>query len=246
MMKAEKSSVLSRLMRLRERLHRQNRKAALMLEFAFVGPVFFVFLLVIFEVAYNQYLKSVLDTALQATARQMQLGELQSFTTEPTLVAGQVTPTREGLCPNALGLLGCSNLFIRIERLDTTTCPGGAGAADFYDDTNGQLPVSGGQLLLSLYGGSGATPVPNGVGPGHCDLPSSSSGFCTPGPSSSTPEFIILSAIYVAPSFLGGLVGESYKYTFPNGSTRYVRAISSDAAFITEGFTQTATPANPC
>jgi hypothetical protein len=223
-----------RLQSLWRRLRRKGRRGTVMVEFAIVGPVFLIFLFAIFEVAYDQYLKSVLDTALQATARQIQVGQASNGTTEALMVS-------QYLCPNGLGLLNCSNLYIRVERLDTTACPGGAGEPDFYDDTNGLIPVSGGQLGLNLYGGTGATPVLNGKGPGFCDTATSTNGFCTPGPSASNPEFIILSAIYVAPSFLGRLLGNNYTY---NGKT--VRAIPSDAAFITEGFTQTPTPANAC
>jgi len=216
---APKSGWLRRLVK--------ERRASTMVEFAIVGPVFFLFLLVVFEVAYDAYLQEVLDTAVQATARQVQTGTAQP-TSEANLASGV-------LCPNALGLLNCNNLFVRVERLDNSAaaCPGGNAAQDIYNATDGHIPVSNGQLNLSLYGGTSS----GGAYAGPTNCQNGTGGFCVAGPSASgKPEFIILSAVYLAPSFLHRLVSNTVTY---QGSV--VRAVFSTSAFVTEGFTSTTT-----
>jgi hypothetical protein len=208
----------------------RDTRANVMVEFAIVGPIFFLLLFTVFEVSYDLYLNEVLDTALQATARQLQLGEAvyqpgsnSNANTEQTLV-------NDYLCPNALGFLNCNNLYLRVERIDTTLCPGGYTDQDLYDATGGQEPIVGGVLELGLYGGSGGS-----AGPTTCDenaeAQSGDTGYCVAGPSSGESELIILSAVYLAPSFLGRMMTKTETY---NGNV--VRATFSSAAFITEGF----------
>jgi Flp pilus assembly protein TadG len=226
--------------RLRARLLRglADRRAAVMVEFAVVGPIFFLLLLVVFEVSYDLYLNEVLDTALQATARQIATG-----TAQPTTASNLISGT---LCPNALGLLNCNNLYVTVQRIDTTSttsCPGGYGHADLWDATNGTLPGTNGNLQLGLYGGLNGTGAGNAVGPPSTCYASSSknNGFCVAGPSTGSPELIVMSAVYVAPSFLQRLVGNTVTY---NGSI--VRATLADAAFVTEGYSSSYTGNNGC
>jgi hypothetical protein len=228
----ERIVILSRLRRAM-RIATDDRRGSMMVEFAIVGPIFFLLLFVVFEVSYDAYLNEVLDTAVQATARQIQIGNTQATgepdgTTRSNLINNY-------LCPNALGLLKCNNLYLRIERIDISACPGGSGTADLYDASSGSLPLSGNSLGLSLYGGTGSG------GPTTCQYSTSVSGFCVAGPSNGTPEFIVLSAIYVAPSFLQRLIGDTVTY---NGKT--IRAMISNAAFVTEGFTSAYTGSSPC
>jgi hypothetical protein len=122
-------------------------------------------------------------------------------------------------------------MFIRVESINQTSCPGGAGAPDLWDATDGNMPASGGALALGLYGGLGGT-----GGPTTCQNSSSSTGFCIAGSSVNSPVLIVLSAVYVSPSFVGKLMPGTYTY---NGAA--VDAVFSSAAFITEGFTQTGT-----
>jgi hypothetical protein len=90
---------------------------------------------------------------------------------------------------------------------------------DYYNFTTGKLPESGGALDLSSYG---------------------SANFCNAGPS----EFLLISAIYVSPSLIGGFLPNilSIKY---NGHT--VHATLSQVAGFSEGFPTTAakTPVAP-
>jgi hypothetical protein len=226
----------SKAARLRNRMRRLlgltrlGRRAALLVEFAIVGPVFFLLLFFAFDAAYNLYLQGVLDTSLQATARDIQVGTQQPLSQ---------TALRTLVCDNALTLLNCNDVFVRVDRVDPTSCPGGAGALDLYDATDGQLPQKGGALQLGLYGGAG-----NDAGPTECETSSSQSGFCVAGPSQydststtnpdASAEVIVLSAVYIAPSFLLGL--SPFPLTY-NGSI--VKAQFSSSAFIAEPFSQT-------
>jgi hypothetical protein len=92
---------------------------------------------------------------------------------------------------------------------------------DYYNFTTGTLPGGGGALDLSSYG---------------------SANFCNAGPS----EFLLISAIYVSNSAIGGLLPNvlSVKY---NGAT--VHATLSQVAGFSEGYPQsakTATAAKSC
>jgi Flp pilus assembly protein TadG len=222
----------------------RDTRANVMFEFAIVGPIFFVLLFTVFEVSYDLYLNEVLDTAVQATARQIQLGEAMYQPGSTTAPNTEQTLVNDYLCPNALGFLNCNNLYLRVERIDTSstsTCAAGqsynsttqqyTGVADLYDATGGQEPIVNGALELGLYGGTGGN-----AGPTFCETASSASGFCVAGPSAGEPELIVLSAVYVAPSFLGRLTSKTETY---NGNV--VRATFSSAAFITEGFSSTYT-----
>jgi len=205
-----------------------QRRAAVLVEFALIGPVFFALLFLSFDFAYDAFSQAALDSAVQATARQIQVGEAQGATSESQLAANY-------FCPNAYGLLNCNNVYLRVESINQTSCPGGAGAPDLWDATSGQLPMDSSRIInLSLFGGvsgGGAN-----AGPTNCQNASSVSGFCVAGPSASAPVLIVLSAVYIAPSFLGRLLPGAETY---NGAA--VRAAISSAAFVTEGFVSTFT-----
>lgn len=204
-----------------------QRRAAVLVEFALIGPVFFALLFLSFDFAYDAFSQAALDSAVQATARQLQVGEAQGATSESQLATNY-------FCPNAYGLLNCNNVYLRVESINQTSCPGGAGAPDLWDATSGQLPMDSSRALnLTLFGGSGSGA---NAGPTGCQNSSSASGFCVAGPTNGPPVMIVLSAVYLAPSFLGNLLPGAVTY---NGAA--VRAAFSSAAFITEGFVSTFT-----
>jgi hypothetical protein len=91
-----------------------------------------------------------------------------------------------------------------------------ATGQDYYNFTTGNLPLDGSTLDLSSYG---------------------SANFCNAGPS----EFLLISAIYVSNSAIGGLLPNvlSVKY---NGSV--VHATLSQVAAFSEGYPVTATTKN--
>ena len=227
----------------------------LMVEFAMLGPLFLVFLLIVFEVSYDLFLQSELDTTLQAVAREVQIGTATPGSNAPAFVAAN-------FCPLTNGLMNCNNLYVREQEFmfDKTACP------DLYSATMGSPPITNGILQLGYYGGAGLN-----VGPTSCQATNNTAG--TPGTVTGAPwtvaitpngqtayvtqqggttitpiaiatntagELIILSAVYVAPSFLGGLVGATVNY---RGG--YIRAIYSSSTFETEYYTATTVP-NPC
>ncbi len=197
-----------------------------------VGPVFFLLLFMAFDFAYGAFMQGVLDTAVQATARQIQVGATSGATTGAQLQSLY-------LCPNTLGLLNCGNLYVRVESIDTSdtsACPGGYGANDLYQATDGKLPESGNTLLLGYYSNGSGYGTGNG-GPTNCEISTelastTSPGYCVAaGSTGSAPVLLILSAVYLSPSFLGRLFPNATMY---NGSS--VVARFATAALITEGY----------
>jgi len=220
-----------------------QRRGTVLVEFAIVGPVFFLMLFTAFDFAYGAFMQGVLDTAVQTTARQIQVGV--------TSGAGGGTAATTGaqlqslyLCPNTLGLLNCGNLYVRVESIDTsatTSCPGGYDAQDLYNATDGKLPESGNTLELGYYSNGAGYGTGTG-GPTTCEVSSESTsatspGYCVAaGSTESAPVLIILSAVYLSPSFLGRLYPNATIY---NGSAVVARFAS--AALITEGYSITGT-----
>jgi len=195
-----------------------------MIELAIVFPVFILFLLMLFEVAYDQFVQTELEGAVQLTAYQVQVGNYSETANAQPFIDSD-------LCGNALaGALTCRSIFVRIQNVDPTQCT--ANVHDFYDLTQGSLPVSGGVLNLGDYENDqnsfGLPGAGKGIGPSSCGGTPNEFGFCNAGPN----QFIILSAIYISPDFLGGLIpGASYTY---NGNT--VHAAIATEAFYTEKF----------
>jgi hypothetical protein len=212
-------------------------------EFAMVGPFFLLLLFVAFDFAYGAFLQGALDTAVQTTARQIQVG-LTSGAAGGTEATTGAQLQSLYLCPDALGLLNCGNLYIRVESIDTsstTACPGGYNANDLYYATDGKLPETGKTLDLGYYSNGAGYGTGTG-GPTNCEISSelsstTSPGYCIAGGSTaSAPVLVILSAVYISPSFLGRLAPNATIY---NGSPVVARFAS--AAFITEGYSITGT-----
>jgi Flp pilus assembly protein TadG len=212
-----------------------DRRGSFALEFAIVAPVFLVLLFMVFEIAYDEFMQEVLDNTLQSSARQVQIGNTQSATT--------ATFVQNYMCPYDSGLFNCNNLFVRIQEVTFTpgSCSDVTNAAsatgDFYDATTVGLPLSNGVLQLGgFYNGAGAQGNGSTLNLSPCATASSGSGYCNVG----SQQFILMTAIYVAPSFLNGLVLNHITY-----GGKYVRAMMSVAAFETEPFTGTTT-LTPC
>jgi hypothetical protein len=206
-----------------------GRRASFAMEFALVAPIFLAMFFIVFEVSYDEFMQEVLDNALQSAARQIQVGNTQGATSA-TFVNGF-------FCPYGNGLLNCNNLYVRVQSVSfgSGTCQN----LDYYDATsNGGIPANGNALQLSgYYNGAGQ----QGTG-GTASLSSCASsgttagaGYCTAGPQ----NLMLMSAIYVAPSFLGGLLPNHYTYL-----GKFVRPIYASAAFETENFA-TNSPTTP-
>jgi Flp pilus assembly protein TadG len=210
-----------------------SRRSNVTVEFAIVGPVFLFLLLFVFEIAYDNFLQEVLDSATAFSARQMQIGLSQNSTSGADFL-------NKYLCPNGFGLLNCNGVFVRVEVLNSSqssTC------ADVYNATTGNLPVSGNAstgytLQLGSFAGTQGAGAGTSTSPSTCDT-TSSQGYCNPGPS----EFVLLTTIYVGPSFMNGLIPTSRLYTY-NGSP--VRAQMSGSAFETDNFTASPATSTGC
>lgn len=198
-----------------------DRKGAFALEFGLVAPLFFLVLFFVFNLAYKFFNQEVLDDATQVTARQIQTGNAQAAADGTDFI-------KTYFCPNTYGLLNCNRIFLRVEHIEASTC------TDFYDATDGRLPVVNGVLELGDYGGKGGN-----VGPTACATDGSAIGFCNAGPN----ETVLLSAVYVAPSFLGGLLPPGMTMTYGGNA---VSAMLATAGFETENFASAAQIAGAC
>ena len=87
-----------------------------------------------------------------------------------------------------------------------------SASQDYWDYTTGTAPVSGGALDLSSYG---------------------SAGFCNSGPS----QMLLVSAVYVGPSFLGALVPGGIAVTYGG---QWVHPTLSTVGVVTEAYTAAA------
>jgi Flp pilus assembly protein TadG len=211
-----------------------GRRGSFALEFAIVAPIFMVMLFTVFEVSYDEFMQEILDSAMQSTAREVQVGKAQG--------ASSYTFVKSYFCPYGSGLLNCNNLFVRIQEISfsagaCSNLTSTKATGDFYDATPTSWPASNGILQLGdFYGGDGAMGNGSDDNLSPCATTSSSSGYCNAGPQ----EFILMTGIYVAPSFLDGLVLNHITY-----GGQYVRVLYSTAAFETEPFYSTS-PSDPC
>jgi hypothetical protein len=217
-----------------------DRRSSLAVEFAICGPVFFALLFVVFEVGYDQFLQEALDTALAVTARTIQTGNGQTYSSN-----GSAAPMDGGhviknlLYPASFGFLQAGSLFIRDEAISSTSCP------DLYAATSGFLPVSGGVLNLGSYVDQNNSAGLNGTAPSTgCDITGSGTGYCNPAPRQpGLTSLVLISAIYVTPTFLGALLPGSQTYRY-NG--HIVRAILATDAFEPEYFNQNSLVISTC
>lgn len=203
-----------------------DRRASTIVEFAIAGPVFFFLLLFVFEIAYDQFLQEVLESSLAATARQMQVGtsQLQTGANNIDLTTPSSFMTQY-FCPNSFGFINCNNLFVRVEILNTTFP---TSCSDVYQATTGALPITGNTLNLGSFSGVNGAGAGATVGTTPCDT-NTGQGYCSP----SRNEFVLVSAVYVGPSFLNGFLPNTQIYKY-NG--RDVRAQFASDAFQTENF----------
>ena len=126
------------------------------------------------------------------------------------------------MCPSMGGLLECStHVYVKVQKILFTN------NQDFYTVPNGatgQIPLSGNAVNLSGYG---------------------SMNFCNSAPGQVT----LVSAIYLGPTFLGGLLPGLFSVHSPSGSL--VHATLSTTGLVTEDYTPIAatigtTPAPSC
>jgi hypothetical protein len=186
-----------------------GRRGATALEFALLALPFLFFLLLQIELSYDFFSQEVLDMALHAALRQIQTGNAQNLSSGAAFMTSY-------LCPATHGLLDCNNLWFSIQKLPSPL----ASNQDYYTYTTGKIPTSGGNKLnLSGFSNSG------GSGAGN---------FCNSGPA----EMLLVSAVYIGPSFIGGAFPNMLSYTNYLDSSQ-VDASLSTAATVTESYTAT-------
>jgi len=191
-------------------------------ELAMCMPVFLMLLFFVFNLAYDEFVQAVLDSTLALTAQQVEVGNTTGATSS-NFVTNDV-------CANDVGLLSCGNMFVRVETYAPAEC------SDFYTATTGLPPISNGQIGLSDYVGTVAGTGGN-LGPTACST-SGTTAFCDPLPA----QQIIMSAVYLTPTFLQGLLpGGGYTY---NGKLYHVTFAT--IAFETENFEVIGSEASPC
>jgi len=160
----------------RPRRGRRDKRGVVALEFAILAIPFFTWMLFIFELSYDLFLQEALDSALHEAVRQVQTGVAQNQVSGAAFVSTY-------MCPAANGRLECSRIFVNV----TPVAPG----TDYHlvkiggITPIGVVPMNGTTLDLSNFN--------DGVG---------SADFCNGAPR----QPLLVSAIYIGPSFLGGLL----------------------------------------
>jgi hypothetical protein len=212
---------------------RRARRGAVALEFAILAFPFFLWLLFIFELSYDLFTQEALDGALQIAVRQIETGNA-------TNLSGGGAFIGDYLCGAAKGLLECNKMWINVTPItpppQTASVPVTPTTQviiepDFSSFTTGSVPMNGDALDLANF-----TNISNGSSaPGSTTPPANA--FCN----ASASQAILVSVIYVGPSFIGGMLPGVLSAQFA-GST--VHPTLSTAGFVTEAFPAGVTPAN--
>ncbi len=199
---------------------RRDRRGAVVLEFAILAIPFFTMVLGVCEISFDLFTQEALNMALQDGARQMEVGAALNTTGEGNFVSSFLCNTTAGR------LLICKNIHVKVEvvPIDSTDY---VSATDFSSSSvsTGGLPMNGQTLDLSAYDGT------NGIGV-----------FCTAPPGA----LIMVSAIYVGPTFLSGLLPGFFNQYDANGNP--IHAVLSQVGVASENFpgTQATGAAKQC
>ena len=122
------------------------------------------------------------------------------------------------LCPAANGRLICRNMYVNVQAATFLS------GQDYYNITSGALPVSGNTLVLTNYQGS--------------------TSFCNAQPQ----QFLMVSAIYVGPTFLGTFLPGMFSVQY-NGQRVHATLATTGIAtepYTSSAYTGTGTPASSC
>jgi Flp pilus assembly protein TadG len=183
----------------------RDRSGVVALEFAVLAICFFILVLGACEIAFDLFLQEATDLAVQEAARSIETGVSQTATSESSFVQNYVCTSTAGR------LLVCNNFHIRTQTFQLTSSSGAATGTDFSSSSlsTGSLPMNGHVLDLSAYDGSAS--------------------YCNAAPGSLT----LISAIYVGPTFLAGLMPFLFSETY-NGQP--VHAVLSQVGVASENF----------
>lgn len=194
---------------------RRHRGGAVALEFAILAIPFFLWILFIFEMSYDLFTQEALDYTLNAAVRQIQTGNAVSQTSGSAFI-------QNDLCAAAKGLLECNQMWVQVQALPAGT--------DYSNPsvTTGAVPGNGNLDLSDYTNLAGANT--GGTNP-NAPIP-----YCIAGAS----QAILVSAIYIGPSFISGLLPGVLSTSFGFNT---VHATLSTAGFVTEPFQEI--PNNP-
>jgi hypothetical protein len=193
-------------------------------ETAICAPLFFVLLFCAFDLAYAGFIQAVLESTLATTAQQVAVGETTAATAA-NFISGYA-------CKDSEGLLNCNSLYIRVQNFS----PNASTCSDYYAATTGLPPVTATTAELSDYVGTTAG-TGGQIGSVACST-SGTAAFCDPLPK----QKIIMSAVYLTPSFLRNLLPHSAYYY--NGQLSHVAYAT--IAFETENFSIVGEEPAPC
>ena len=187
--------------------YRRARHGVVGLEFALLSIPFFMFVLFVFELSYDLFTQEVLDYALQrAVAHTLARGNAANLTDGSGFIDNF-------LCKDFGGLLACNgaekHIYVKVQKFTAATQKSG-GTTDYFDITTGKLPMAGNVLDLSSY--------------------LASSSFCNAG----SDQFVLVSVIYVGPTFVGYLLPNIISVTLSDGSQAH--ATLATAGINTERF----------
>ncbi len=197
------------------------RSGAVALEFAILAIPFFMWILYIFELSYDLFTQEALDFALQGAVRQIQTGNAQNTNGNAFV--------NTDFCGATKGLLECNNIWIRVQVLPTypaqDASTGNSTAASGMIDYSSPPFATG-----ALPGGNGALSLDGYVSGGQISSAAPSTAFCN----ATGGQAILISAIYIGPSFISGLLPGVLSVNLTGVGT--VHATLSTAGFVTEPF----------
>jgi Flp pilus assembly protein TadG len=184
------------------------------LEFAILAIPFFTWLLFIFEISYDLFTQEALDAALRTAVRQIQTGNANDLSATAKLGAGQVF-VQQYLCPAAHGLLECNNNQLSVSIQEIVPSPT--------------------QPDFSFF--PTAIPIQNGtVVPFDDSL--AGNAYCNAQPKT----LVLVQALYLGPSFLGGLLPGILSARYGNS---IVHPTLSTAGFVVEPYPPNTSSTNP-
>jgi Flp pilus assembly protein TadG len=187
-----------------------DRRCVVSMEFAILAVPFFAMMLGLMEMGYDLFTQAVLNTVLEESARQIQVGNF----------VGQVGQTSSDLvnnvvCPNLHGLLECQNLTVGVEPLPQQTTANGVPTGmqqDYFTARN----------LITYTAAAGTTN--NGVTTGG--------QVCTGG----AGQLMLLAGWYNGPTFVGQLIPLFGTVVNINGASKRVHVTYATAGFVDEYF----------
>lgn len=185
-----------------------GRRGHVALEFAAAAIPLMVLLLGTMEVGYDLYVQEALDNAVETAARSVQVGTDTGSNNE---LSG--TFVKAAVCPALRALLNCDQIVVAVAPLPAS----GTVQYDYYT-----APPQG--------GGTGHFVLPLGTQGGGSGAAGSNGCIYT----GTAGQMMLITAWYIGPTFVGGLVPDFATNAF-NNHLQHITTAS--AGFVNEQFT---------